>query len=158
MAAPKTVYVCSECGTSSPRWLGKCPGCNAWNTLAEERAAPKGGGGRSAVGRKAAGAAKAISLGEVRADEARRLSTGLPELDRVLGGGAVAGGVVLVGGDPGIGKSTLLMQMLAGLATGGAPGLYVTGEESAAQVALRGERLALDGLREVAVLATTELD
>src|SRR5688500_19140725 len=103
MAAPKTVYVCSECGTSSPRWVGKCPGCDAWSTLAEERAAPKGSGGRSAVGRKAAGTGAPVALADVRADEARRLSTGMPELDRVLGGGAVAGGVVLVGGDPGIG-------------------------------------------------------
>ena len=157
MAQPKTVFVCSACGTNSPRWLGRCPGCGEWNTLAEERAG-KASGAASAVGtRAAAKAAGPVPLGAVRADEARRISTNLEELDRVLGGGAVAGGVVLVGGDPGIGKSTLLMQMLAGVAEQGVRALYVTGEESAAQVALRAERLGGPAMRDVEVLATTDL-
>ncbi len=156
MGKSKTVYVCNECGASAPRWLGRCPGCDGWNTLVEERVAPAR---RAAGGGRGAGqGARPTRLGDVRGEEAGRLPTGMEELDRVLGGGAVEGGVTLLGGDPGIGKSTLLMQALARLAAAGHRALYVTGEESAAQVALRAERIGTEGMRDVHVLATTELE
>ena len=154
MTKGRTEYVCSECGASSPRWLGRCPSCRAWNTLVEERVGPGEGKGS----RQRPAPARPVPLAEVAADPARRLSTGIEELDRVLGGGPVAGSVVLVGGDPGIGKSTLLMQALSGLAARGHPVLYVTGEESASQVALRAARLGAPAAAEVLVLATTELE
>jgi DNA repair protein RadA/Sms len=159
-ASAKTLYVCGECGASSARWLGRCASCGGWNTLAEERVrAPAGKGARGrAVKAEPVVAPRPQPLGEVNAEDARRIPTGIDELDRVLGGGPVAGGVVLLGGDPGIGKSTLLMQALAALAAKGSRGLYVTGEESASQVALRGERIGGDGMREVQVLATTDLE
>jgi DNA repair protein RadA/Sms len=149
-------FVCRECGATEPRWMGKCPTCNAWGTLAEFREG-RGAPG-SPRGNVAGDHAGPRPLGEVPPDAARRISTGMGELDRVLGGGAVLGGVVLLGGDPGIGKSTLLMQALAGLA-GGEQGkaLYVTGEESAAQVAMRARRLGA-ALDRVLVQASTELD
>jgi DNA repair protein RadA/Sms len=153
----RTRYVCEECGQSTPRWLGRCPGCGAWNSLTEERAsqASKTPAASETGARRGA---RAVPLGEVRTDDARRLSTGLAELDRALGGGSVVGGVTLLGGDPGIGKSTLLMQALDGLASGGSDALYVTGEESAAQVALRAERIGGQAMRSVRVLASTELE
>ncbi len=155
-AKEKTVYVCAECGGSSPRWLGTCPSCGAWNTLSEERARPAP---RSAGAPRALVAAQpATPLADVPPEGASRRSTGIGELDRGLGGGAVAGGVVLLGGDPGIGKSTLLMQALAGLGAKGAPALYVSGEESAAQVAMRAARLGVASLAHVLVQATTELE
>ena len=154
----KTVYVCSACGAASPRWLGRCSQCQEWGTLVEERS-------RSVAGSKAVRGLSAVAPGreatriaDVQADDARRVPTGIGEFDRVLGGGVVAGGVVLVGGDPGIGKSTLLMQALASMAHAGARTLYVTGEESAAQVALRAQRLGVPGVDDVAVQATTDLD
>src|SRR5688572_24452360 len=151
----KKVYACSECGASSARWLGRCASCGAWNSLVEERAPARPRGAGNVAGDPLA---KPVAIGEVPPDGARRIATGLPELDRVLGGGAVLGGVVLLGGDPGIGKSTLLMQALAGIAHTGARALYVTGEESAAQVAMRAARLDLDGMDAVLVQATTELE
>jgi len=160
----QTIYVCTACGASSPRWLGRCPQCQGWGTLAEERArAAASGGGRAGAGAGSGGVGgdghrAPTKLSEVRADDARRLPTGLGELDRVLGGGVVGGSVVLVGGDPGIGKSTLLMQALAGLAERGAKTLYVTGEESAAQIALRARRLDSPGVNDVIVQATTDLE
>jgi DNA repair protein RadA/Sms len=155
-----SIYVCTACGASSPRWLGRCPQCQAWGTLAEERARAGGAGAeRVGAGRTGGDAHRApTKLSEVRAEDARRLPTGLGELDRVLGGGVVGGSVVLVGGDPGIGKSTLLMQALAGLAARGARALYVTGEESASQIALRARRLESPGVADVIVQATTELE
>lgn len=152
----KTVFVCSECGASSPRWMGKCPSCGTWSSLVEERVRPVPKAGSSS--RSLIAAAPATPLIEVPPDAASRRSTGIGELDRALGGGAVVGGVVLLGGDPGIGKSTLLMQALAGLATPAARGLYVTGEESASQVALRANRLGLAGIQHVLVQATTDLE
>lgn len=153
----KTVYVCGECGASAARWLGKCPSCGAWSSLTEERVrpAPKGS---SSASRALVAAAPATPLTEVPPEGASRRSTGIGELDRALGGGAVAGGVILLGGDPGIGKSTLLMQALAGLASPDARGLYVSGEESASQVALRAGRLGLAGIQHVLVQATTDLE
>jgi DNA repair protein RadA/Sms len=137
MAKTKTIYSCTECGGQSPKWQGQCPACNAWNTLVEAIA-------ESAKPRYQALAASSVvqMLGEVEGTEASRIPTTLGELDRVLGGGLVAGGVVLIGGDPGIGKSTLLLQALAVLSQT-LPTLYVSGEESAQQIALRARRLNL---------------
>ncbi len=140
MAKAKTQYVCNECGAVSPKWAGQCPDCKAWNSLVETVPEQGGGGHRFA---SLAGTAKVQSLADIRPREEPRLPTGLDEFDRVLGGGLVPGGVVLIGGDPGIGKSTLLLQALAQLAPR-VPALYVTGEESGEQVALRAQRLALD--------------
>jgi DNA repair protein RadA/Sms len=156
MAKTKTVYVCAACGQSAPRWLGRCPSCNAWGSLAEERASASSAT-RLNPRSEGPGQGGVVSLAEVRPDAARRLRTQIDELDRVLGGGPVVGGVVLVGGDPGIGKSTLLLQALAGIAQQGEHTLYVTGEESCAQVALRAQRLLGEGIDHVHVLATTEL-
>jgi DNA repair protein RadA/Sms len=127
MAKDKTLYTCNECGGSSPRWLGKCPHCNAWNTLVESVAEPVAG----TKNRFAALAptAQIAVLSEIEASDVDRSPTGLDELDRVLGGGIVEGGVVLIGGDPGIGKSTLLLQALDALQRAGLSTLYVTGEE-----------------------------
>ncbi|HKB55603.1 MAG TPA: DNA repair protein RadA [Ramlibacter sp.] len=155
MAKEKTSFVCSECGGASPRWLGKCPHCEAWNTLIEavpESPAP----GRNRFASLATTAAVA-TLGEIEATEIDRAPTGIGELDRVLGGGLVEGGVVLIGGDPGIGKSTLLLQALDALQRAQVPTLYVTGEESGAQVALRSRRLGLDN-SQVKVLAEIQLE
>ncbi|AKF08297.1 DNA repair protein RadA [Sandaracinus amylolyticus] len=153
----KTVFTCTACGAASPRWMGRCATCGEWNTFVEERAPAKSA--RSTAANVAGDhLARPTPIGEVPPDGARRIATGSEELDRVLGGGAVLGGVVLLGGDPGIGKSTLLMQALAGIARGGAKALYVTGEESAAQVAMRASRLALPGMERVMVQATTELE
>ena len=147
MAKLKTQYSCTECGASSPKWQGQCPGCGQWNTLVEaviETTAPAGRN-FAALG----GATGVQALADIRPREEPRQPTGVEEFDRVLGGGLVAGGVVLIGGDPGIGKSTLLLQALSRLAAAGQPVLYVSGEESAEQVALRARRLQLEtkGLR-----------
>ena len=154
MASPKSIYTCNACGATSPRWLGKCPGCGAWNTLVEsaaESAAP--GKNRLSAGFAALAPSSAVqALAEIEAVDVPRTPTGQGELDRVLGGGIVPGGVVLIGGDPGIGKSTLLLQALDALQRASLPTLYVTGEESGAQVALRARRLGITG-SQVAVLA-----
>jgi DNA repair protein RadA/Sms len=158
MAKDKTTYICSECGGSSPRWLGKCPHCGAWNTLLEALAEPTPGKHRlSALRQGLASTGTLARLGEIEAADVARTPTGLPELDRVLGGGIVAGAVVLIGGDPGIGKSTLLLQALDALQRAGLPTLYVTGEESGAQVALRARRLRLVD-SQVPVLAEIQLE
>jgi len=155
MAKEKSQYVCSDCGGVSPKWLGKCPHCNAWNTLVEsvaESATPA----KNRFASLAKSADVAV-LGDIDAVDFERTPTGHDELDRVLGGGMVEGGVVLIGGDPGIGKSTLLLQALDSLQRSGQNTLYVTGEESGAQVALRARRLGLDG-SQVKVLAEIGLD
>ena len=139
---PKTQYTCNACGASSPKWLGKCPGCGEWNTL-EETVAEVSGAARHRY-QSLAKTAPVVTLSEVAASDVERTPTGQPELDRVLGGGIVEGGVVLIGGDPGIGKSTLLLQAAETLSTQ-VKVLYVTGEESVAQVALRARRLGLSG-------------
>ncbi len=158
MAKEKTLYSCTECGDSSPKWLGKCPGCGAWNTLVES-SAPSPGGGQNRYSQRVslAPASAVATLADIEAQDVARTPTGQDELDRVLGGGLVAGGVVLIGGDPGIGKSTLLLQAMDGLQRGGMSTLYVTGEESGAQVALRSRRLGLDH-SQVQVLAETQLE
>ena len=155
MAKEKTVYTCSECGGTSPKWLGKCTACHAWNTLIEsvaENAAPTKNRFASLTA-----AAPVLALCDIEATDFDRTPTGQDELDRVLGGGIVEGGVVLIGGDPGIGKSTLLLQALDTLQRGGMNALYVTGEESGAQVALRSRRLGIVG-SQVKVMAETQLE
>ena len=138
MAKPKTQYACTECGGHSPKWQGQCPHCGAWNTLVETIAAPTPFRFESVSGMRST----VTSLASVEAKATSRIPTGLDEFDRVLGGGLVPGGVILLGGDPGIGKSTLLLQ--AGAALGALHRtLYVTGEESAEQIALRAQRLGL---------------
>jgi DNA repair protein RadA/Sms len=143
-------HVCTDCGTISPRWLGKCPGCGAFGTLVEElHATDARPGAASRPG-------KPTPLGEVSAREDERISTGVPELDRVLGGGLVPASLVLVGGEPGVGKSTLLLTALGAISRSGHKALLVTGEESTAQVSLRAVRLG--GADAVGILAETELD
>ncbi len=140
MARDKTVYTCSDCGGTSPKWLGRCPHCSAWNTLVEGVSEPTGGKGHRFAA--LAGTQPIATLADIEARDVDRQPTGIDELDRVLGGGLVAGGVVLIGGDPGIGKSTLLLQALDALSRSVAT-LYVTGEESGSQVAMRSRRLGL---------------
>jgi DNA repair protein RadA/Sms len=139
VSKPKSLYTCTECGGTSPKWLGRCPSCEAWNTLVESVAESAGPKNRY---QSLAGALPVATLADIEASDVDRLPTGIDELDRVLGGGIVAGGVVLIGGDPGIGKSTLLLQALDVLSRN-VRTLYVTGEESGAQVALRSRRLGL---------------
>jgi DNA repair protein RadA/Sms len=149
---PKTVYSCTECGGQSPKWQGQCPHCGTWNTLVESVAAPAPTRFQGVAGK----AAPVRPLASVEAAATPRFPTGLSEFDRVLGGGLVPGAVILLGGDPGIGKSTLLLQAMA--AIGGArPALYVTGEESAEQVALRAQRLGLVNAP-VSLLAEVQLE
>ncbi len=153
----KSVYICTECGTQLPKWQGQCPGCNAWNTLVESVAEKPVANNRFQS--LAPTTPKLQPLAEIEAREAVRLPTGIGELDRALGGGLVAGGVVLIGGDPGIGKSTLLLQALANL-TRQSPALgalYVSGEESGEQVALRAKRLQLE-VGELPLLAEINLE
>ena len=151
----KTLYTCRECGGTAPRWLGQCPHCKAWNTLDETAAEPAAGAGKNRF-QGLAVSQPVATLSEIEAADVERTPTGQEELDRVLGGGMVAGGVVLIGGDPGIGKSTLLLQALDAMSQRMAA-LYVTGEESGAQVALRARRLGLTGAR-VRVLAEIRLE
>jgi DNA repair protein RadA/Sms len=174
-----TIQICSECGYQTAQWLGQCPGCEAWNTLVEERiptargAAARGGatgrgrgagpGGRGSEGGEGLRLAPRL-LSEVGSAPVARMSTGIGELDRVLGGGLVPGALVLLGGSPGIGKSTLTNMVLGNLAGAGRSTLYVSGEESAEQVRLRAERLVLDPAHpagsalKVPILAETDLD
>ena len=159
MAKDKTLYACNECGGTNPRWLGKCPHCGAWNSLVEVVAeTPTASKNRLSSGPKGlAPSAELAVLSEIEAADVARTPTGLSELDRVLGGGVVEGGVVLIGGDPGIGKSTLLLQALDALQRSNLSTLYVTGEESGAQVALRSRRLGLEQ-SQVKVLAEIQLE
>lgn len=161
----RSVYRCSECGAEHPKWAGRCDVCNAWNSLVEEAAAPRASRA-SASGRRMSGAAGLAAGGsaveapalrdvEFRADA--RLSSGMRELDFVLGGGVVPGSMVLVGGEPGIGKSTLLLQVAARLQQSGHSTLYVSGEESPLQVKLRARRLD-DDASDVALLSETRLE
>src|SRR6185436_3411411 len=141
MTKTKTVYTCNDCGATSSKWVGQCPSCNAWNSLTETVAV------RSVPGRgvRLLNESSGVQLLEALVPQAMaRHSTGIVELDRVLGGGMVTGSVVLIGGDPGIGKSTILLQALAALSQR-TQVLYVSGEESADQIALRARRLGIPG-------------
>src|SRR5215470_4401954 len=140
-----TVFACQSCGASSSKWLGRCPDCGEWNTYVEELRAE----------RVAPEAPLPATMTEARGEAGSRLETGLPGLDRVLGGGLVAGSVVLLGGEPGIGKSTFLLQAARALAARGGDVLYATAEESAAQVRIRGDRLRV---REETLLLAAETD
>jgi DNA repair protein RadA/Sms len=169
MARPASIHVCSACGHESARWAGQCPGCAEWNTLVEELR-PAGGGagtrrgrsGRSGgLGRSGGGGGSALTplaLADVHATEETRLSTGIGELDNVLGGGIVPGSLVLIGGAPGIGKSTLTTMALANLVAAGRRTLYVSAEESAAQIRLRAERLTTGEPLGIPVIAETDLE
>ena len=159
MAKDKTIFTCSDCGGTTPRWLGKCPACGAWNTLIESTL-DSGGSAKNRYTSQFQALAKTselTKLGDIEATDVDRSPTGIEELDRALGGGVVEGGVVLIGGDPGIGKSTLLLQALDALQRKGMNTLYVTGEESGAQVALRSRRLGLEH-SQVQVLAEIQLE
>jgi DNA repair protein RadA/Sms len=165
--ARDTIHSCSQCGFQSAQWHGQCPGCEAWNTLVEERARKGRSGGRRGAGsdlgnsrsdaRRRAGTPVARPLRDVGGEPLKRMSTGIGELDRVLGGGLVPGSLVLLGGSPGIGKSTLTNMVLGHLQQGSHRTLYVSGEESAEQVRLRAERLGPGALK-VPILAETDLD
>lgn len=155
MAKARTIFACQNCGAQSPKWLGRCPDCGAWNSMAEERIERPPPS--SPVGSRTA----AVPLSSVEPLASGRISTGIGELDRVLGGGIVPGSLILVGGDPGIGKSTLILQAAASLASGETtadtrPVLYVTGEESPQQIALRAGRLGVSPSR-LLLLAETNL-
>src|SRR5438552_983542 len=148
MAKVAVQHACTECGYAAARWFGRCPGCGAFGTLVEETPAAAGGAAREPR--------PILRLVDVDAEEAERIPTGVPELDRVLGGGIVPASLVLVGGEPGVGKSTLLLSALAAISSGGRRALLVTGEESTAQVKLRAARLG--GAGAVEILAETELE
>ena len=147
-------YVCSECGHTESKWMGRCPECNSWNSFEEEIV--------SATNKSKASPPslsldnRVVKLSEIRSDEAVRLSTGFDELDRVLGGGVMLPSSVLIGGEPGIGKSTLMLEMLSFLSTANDV-LYVSGEESPSQVKLRGERLSLN-LSNISIFCDTRLE
>jgi DNA repair protein RadA/Sms len=161
MAKAKTVYVCTECGAAEPKWQGQCPSCMAWNTLVESVAETIGTNRYANKFEGIASTGQLQKLSAVQAVDVQRQSTGIAEFDRVLGGGLVEGGVILIGGDPGIGKSTLLLQTLCHLAkpltSEGANALYVSGEESPQQIAMRAKRLGLDA-SEIDLLAEINLE
>ena len=154
MAKEKVIYFCAECGFESPKWLGQCPSCKAWNSFSE---APKKAAESKGKAVRNPSSAKVSSLSEVSAKEEERFSSGISEFDRVLGGGIVRGSLVLVGGDPGIGKSTLLLQVCRETSAAGKKVLYVSGEESLRQIKMRADRLgSFKG--DVRLLAETDLD
>ena len=150
----KTVFFCKECGYESAKWMGQCPGCHQWNTLVEERVSTAAKSQRTAAG--TGERPRLTGLFAVSMEEEERMDSGIPELNRVLGGGIVKGSLVLVGGDPGIGKSTLLLQICRNLANDGRDVVYVSGEESLKQIKMRADRLGgFD--REVFLLCETDI-
>jgi len=160
MAKNKVSYTCTACGATAPKWSGQCADCGAWNTLTEFLTAASGSGGKarfSGYAGSASNNARVLSIDDVVINEDERLPCGSKELDHVLGGGLVTGSVVLVGGDPGIGKSTLILQTLVALSNKNTSVLYVTGEESLQQVSLRAKRLQLDASR-IRLLAETRIE
>ena len=152
----KTVYLCTECGYDSPKWMGKCPGCGAWNTMVEETVRPEVSTGGVLSGPIRKGAIRPMRLSEINQDGEIRIMTDIPELDRVLGGGVVHGSLILISGEPGIGKSTLLLQTCQNLCRENVV-LYVTGEESLSQIKMRANRLGIDR-NNLFVLPETDLD
>ena len=152
----KSIYACTSCGFETPRWVGRCPGCGAWNTMEESVSAAAPAPAKAAKPRQGSGAAPLL-LADIPEETAIRTSTGISELDRVLGGGIVEGGLMLIGGDPGIGKSTLLIQVCAHLCRAGKRVLYISGEESARQIKLRAARLGID-VPNLYILAENALD
>jgi len=150
MVKIKTFFQCQACGYVNAKWLGKCPDCGEWNTLVEEKKETR-------QGRKSSGRSEAQPLNTIVSGKEKRTTTGIKEFDRVLGGGVVAGSVILVGGDPGIGKSTVLIQALSGLSKKYENVLYVSGEESPEQIKLRAERLSVDSGK-ILLLAETSLE
>ncbi|WP_082235796.1 DNA repair protein RadA [Halobacillus massiliensis] len=155
MAKRKTKFVCQECGYETPKWMGKCPGCQQWNTLVEE-AAITGSQSRHVFQTSSSGSSKPEKITQIKSEKEPRIRTDMPELNRVLGGGIVPGSLVLIGGDPGIGKSTLLLQVSAQIANKQLPVLYISGEESTRQTKLRAERLGVES-DELYVLSETNL-
>lgn len=142
---PATIFVCQNCGSQSRKWLGQCPDCSEWNTFVEERFRPTAqSAAAGTTGFTGYRESKPVAYGEIESQDDARVSSGIEELDRVLGGGIVAGSLVLIGGAPGIGKSTIVIQMADQLGRNGAKVLYVSGEESERQIKMRGERLGLD--------------
>lgn len=156
MSKLKKIFVCQECGYESIRWMGKCPSCNEWNTMVEEIEKPAANA-RSTSSRIIAGSSRPVTLREVSLQEETRETTGLEELDRVLGGGVVKGSLILIGGDPGIGKSTLILQICESLGKGDNKILYVSGEESARQIKMRAHRLDVTS-ENLHLVAETDLD
>src|SRR5438445_10119944 len=155
--APRTIFACQECGNQSSEWLGRCPECGNWNTYVEEQVRAEPAGRASGARRVSLTSAQAIPLSEVRFAQANRLRLGMRELNQVLGGGIVPGSLILVGGDPGIGKSTLLLQLASEVAATFGPVLYVSGEESVQQLKLRAQRLGIPGDR-LLVMAENDLE
>ncbi|MBE5768949.1 MAG: DNA repair protein RadA [Clostridiales bacterium] len=157
MAKEKTLFACTACGYETSRWVGKCPGCNAWNTMEETAPAASATFAAKPAKQRPGTGAEACLLSDIPEDITLRTSTGISELDRVLGGGIVEGGLMLIGGDPGVGKSTLLLQVCANLCRDGKRVLYISGEESAKQIKLRARRLGID-VPNLYVLAENALD
>src|ERR1051325_464364 len=142
--SPKIVYVCQQCGAQQPRWLGKCPECGEWNSLVEEKQAPASPTASPRGGLFRMREVAPLRYEEIESQDDARQSSGINEFDRVLGGGIVPGSLVLIGGDPGIGKSTLLLEVSDKLSQAYGKGLYVSGEESERQIKMRGERLGVE--------------
>ncbi|PKN04060.1 MAG: DNA repair protein RadA [Deltaproteobacteria bacterium HGW-Deltaproteobacteria-9] len=153
MKKSKTSFFCQHCGYMSPKWLGKCPSCSGWNCFAEELVAQPDSGGRASMSFDG----KPLPIEEISADEGERMLTGIAEIDRVLGGGIVNGSAILIGGEPGIGKSTLMLQIMKNIAVGGRKVLYVSGEESAHQIKLRSNRIGASA-RDLLVLVEVSLE
>ncbi|HEY6331091.1 MAG TPA: DNA repair protein RadA [Blastocatellia bacterium] len=154
---PKSVYVCQQCGSQQPKWVGKCPDCGQWNSMAEERSDILTGPGPARAGLARMRKAQTLAYEDIESQNDSRQTSGVPEFDRVLGGGIVPGSLVLIGGDPGIGKSTLLLQVSDKLTQTYGKVLYVSGEESERQIKLRGERLGI-GPQGLYLLAETCLE
>jgi len=154
MSKTKTIYQCQSCGYASPKWLGKCPDCGSWNSFVEEKEVSSG---RKSLSLPPSTKTEPMSLQAIENISEKRTSTGIQEFDRVLGGGVVAGSVILVGGDPGIGKSTLLLQAFSGLSRSTGKLLYVSGEESPQQIKMRAERLSVNA-ENIILLPETSLE
>ena len=155
--AKKTAFFCQNCGYESAKWMGQCPACREWNTFVEEPTAAKTPAGTQGIGNHSAAGRKPVHLTEISTGKEERIPTGIGELDRVLGGGIVPGSLTLVGGDPGIGKSTLLLQVCRMLSTAGPQVLYISGEESLRQIKLRAVRIG-EFNENLSLLCETNLD